>query len=376
MPKKLLKKKLKKSKGKIKSISLKNFQGHTDSKITLDPNVTALVGESDAGKSSIIRAIKWVTTNRPLGSVFKNYNATNRNPFSTHLKFDDGTKVGLDKKTYTINEKEITKFGTTVPYEVEDTIALNDLNIQSQHDKYFLLQDTSGNVARKLNELVNLDIIDSVLKDVNSDIRSSNKETEEFKIKVSNTKDAINVFKRLPHVEKLVSSLESRIDVCDANRDILDTVQSIYTSIMLNKSKIKNIDEWLTIEDSVKEIMELFTIRTKAKEDLIFVETSIETIYAYQEKIKLYEHTITAESKVKKILDASKIHDILLKEINGVSGLLFNLEHNLEGLSALENEIEDKKQKLITILLSAKICPFCGCKTTKENIRKHVEEMT
>ena len=374
MSKKLLKKK-QKSKGKIKSISLKNFQGHTNSKITLDPNVTALIGESDAGKSSIIRAIKWITTNRPLGTVFKNYNATARDPFSTYLEFDDGVKIGLDKKDYVINGKTITKFGTTVPYEVEDTIALNDLNIQSQHDKYFLLQDTSGNVAKRLNELVSLDIIDFVLKNVNSDIRSSNKETEDFKDRVSNTKDAIDVFKRLPHVEELVSSLESKIDVCDADRNTLDVVQSIYTSIMLNKDKVKNIDEWLNIEDSVKKIMDLFTIRTEAKDSLTFVETSIETVHTYQERIKLCDHTITAEPKLEKILDTIKTHDNAQEEINGVSGLLSDLELNLEGLSALEIEIKDKKQKLIDLLLSTKVCPFCGCKTTKEDIQKHVEKM-
>ena len=374
MSKKLLKRK-QKSKGKIKSISLKNFQGHTNSKITLDPNVTALIGESDAGKSSIIRAIKWITTNRPLGTVFKNYNATARDPFSTYLEFDDGVKIGLDKKDYVINGKTITKFGTTVPYEVEDTIALNDLNIQSQHDKYFLLQDTSGNVAKRLNELVSLDIIDFVLKNVNSDIRSSNKETEDFKDRVSNTKDAIDVFKRLPHVEELVSSLESKIDVCDADRNTLDVVQSIYTSIMLNKDKVKNIDEWLNIEDSVKKIMDLFTIRTEAKDSLTFVETSIETVHTYQERIKLCDHTITAEPKLEKILDTIKTHDNAQEEINGVSGLLSDLERNLEGLSALEIEIKDKKQKLIDLLLSTKVCPFCGCKTTKEDIQKHVEKM-
>ena len=375
MSKKLLKRKPKKSKGKLKSISLRNFQGHVNSKITLDPNITALIGESDAGKSSIIRAIKWIVTNRPLGTAFKNSNAKPRDPFNTYLEFDDGNKVGLDKKDYIINGKTITKFGTVVPYEVEDTLALNDLNIQSQHDKYFLLQDTAGNVAKRLNELVNLDIIDFVLKDVNSDIRGSNKETEEYKIKVANTKDAISVFKRLPHVEKLVSSLESKVDVCDADRNALDVLQNIYNSIMVNKDKVKNIEEWLNIEKVVEEIMELFTVKAEAEENLTFVETSVETVRAYQEKIELCDHTITAELKLEKILDMFKMHDNVREEINGVSGLLSKLELNLEGLSALEIEIKDKKQKLITLLLSTEVCPFCGCKTTKEDIQKHVEKM-
>ena len=310
-----------------------------------------------------------------MGFGYRNYSAKTKDPFSSIIEFDDNTKIGLDKKDYVLNGKTITKFGATVPYEVEDTIALNDLNIQSQHENYFLLQDTPGNVAKRLNELVNLDIIDFVLKNVNSDIRSTNKETEEYRVKVSNTKDAIDVFKRLPHVEKLVSSLEEKVDACDADRNVLDVVQSIYTSVVLNEDKIKEIGEWLTIENSVDAIMALFLKKDEMRDSLVSVESSIETINVYQKRIDSYDHIITAESKLEKISEAIKTHDTAQKEINVVNGLLSDLERNIEGLSVLEIEIRDKKQKLIDLLLSAKVCPFCGCKTTKKDIQKHVEKM-
>ena len=369
------KKKPEKSKGKIKSINLRNFQGHTNSTITLDPGITAIIGESDAGKSSIIRAIKWVATNRPLGIAYRNYDANAKDPFKAMIKFDDDTQVGLDKKKYIINDKSIEKFGTTIPYEVEDTIALTDLNIQNQHDKYFLLQDTPGNVAKRLNELVNLDIIDFVLKNVNSDIRAINKETEEYRVKVGGTKDAIDVYKRLPHVEELVLSLEDKVSTCEADGNTLDVVQTIYTSIMINKDKIKNITEWLNIEKAIEEIVDLFAARTMADDDLISVESSVEIIEEYQERISIHDHILTAEPKIEKLYSVIIKGDTAQKEINGVSVLLSNLELNLEGLSALEIEITDKKQQLIDLLLSAKVCPFCGCKTTKEDIQKHVENM-
>ena len=44
----------------IKKISIKNFQSHINTEIELDPEVTIVTGDSNAGKTSVIRAIKWV----------------------------------------------------------------------------------------------------------------------------------------------------------------------------------------------------------------------------------------------------------------------------------------------------------------------------
>ena len=54
----------------IKSIHLKNFQSHKDTLIEFDQGVNVIVGQSDVGKSAILRAIAWVCTNKPSGDEF------------------------------------------------------------------------------------------------------------------------------------------------------------------------------------------------------------------------------------------------------------------------------------------------------------------
>jgi exonuclease SbcC len=54
----------------IERLQIKNFQCHESLKIKLDPKITAIVGPSDVGKSAILRAIRWVATNRPRGDSF------------------------------------------------------------------------------------------------------------------------------------------------------------------------------------------------------------------------------------------------------------------------------------------------------------------
>ena len=51
----------------ISKIELKNIQSHKDTTIELDPGINIIVGSSNNGKSTIMRAINWVTYNRPLG---------------------------------------------------------------------------------------------------------------------------------------------------------------------------------------------------------------------------------------------------------------------------------------------------------------------
>jgi predicted ATPase len=47
----------------LRSVKLRNFQKHGKRKVKLDDNLTTIVGPSDAGKSSIIRALGFVCLN-------------------------------------------------------------------------------------------------------------------------------------------------------------------------------------------------------------------------------------------------------------------------------------------------------------------------
>ena len=55
----------------IKTIKIKNFESWKDVQIDLHPGINVLVGESDSGKSIIIRALKWNFLNRPQGFGYR-----------------------------------------------------------------------------------------------------------------------------------------------------------------------------------------------------------------------------------------------------------------------------------------------------------------
>ena len=49
----------------IKSIHVVGFQSHADSTIEFDPGVNVLIGQSDSGKTAVVRALDWALNNRP-----------------------------------------------------------------------------------------------------------------------------------------------------------------------------------------------------------------------------------------------------------------------------------------------------------------------
>jgi exonuclease SbcC len=149
-------------------------------RIRLDPKITAITGPSDVGKSSILRAIRWLATNRPLGDGFIRDDADNT---SVTLWTDDDKlkRRKGDENTYEVNGKELKAFGTDVPSDVTDALKVDEVNFAGQHDSPFWFDLTPGEVARKLNEIVDLTLIDTVMKDLGS--RLTRNRTEQKVIK-------------------------------------------------------------------------------------------------------------------------------------------------------------------------------------------------
>ena len=54
----------------LQTIQIHNFQSHENSQLDLSPGINTLVGDSDCGKSAVMRAILWAITNSPQGDAY------------------------------------------------------------------------------------------------------------------------------------------------------------------------------------------------------------------------------------------------------------------------------------------------------------------
>ena len=165
----------------IKEIELKNYMSWEHGIFELDPNVNVFLGISDKGKSAIFRAIEWVRTNRPLGDEdcsdwIKSDKPTGKWKGETKVKitFSDDSHIARIKNNNTNQyilstmKDPLEAFGTEVPQEVLEFLNMTDINVQTQDQQHFLLNESPGEIGRKLNQVASLSDIDTAFKNINS----------------------------------------------------------------------------------------------------------------------------------------------------------------------------------------------------------------
>jgi len=145
----------------LKNIKLTNFQSHIKTSIALSPGVNVFIGKSDAGKSSIVRALYWLLFNRPLGDDFRTY-GTSKTEVEIELDEHRIIRAKSDSENaYRVDEVVLKAFGQEVPEEVVNIHKVSSvLNVQTQISPLFLLQASAGEVARFLNQIAGLGEID------------------------------------------------------------------------------------------------------------------------------------------------------------------------------------------------------------------------
>lgn len=161
----------------IEILRLRNFQAHEDLLIQLGP-ITVIKGESDRGKSSIIRAIGWVLFNDLRGDSFIRNGAEWT---KVYLRVDGKTLLRQRGKhnLYKLDGETFKAFGAgAVPDPIKRLLNVSEVNLQTQHENPFWVMDSPGQVSKKLNDLANLEIMDRALAATSSRIRKTKSQQE------------------------------------------------------------------------------------------------------------------------------------------------------------------------------------------------------
>lgn len=156
----------------IERLTIREFQTHHLLRVELDPGVTTIVGPTDAGKSAVLRALRWLALNRPGGDAF--IRDGSRKTKVTLMV--DGHRLVRSKgprNIYRFGDKELVAFGSEPPVEVSRLLNVSAINFACQHDPPFWFSDSAGGVSRRLNEIVNLGAIDTTLARLNASLRAS-----------------------------------------------------------------------------------------------------------------------------------------------------------------------------------------------------------
>lgn len=163
----------------IKQLKVQKFQSHDSATLDFRPGVNLIVGDSDSGKSALLRALRWLVFNRPSGFTFQSHWAAKGEPTTVQAFFSDGGNAARTRNRkdnwYLLHNlaEPLEAVRTDVPAEVKAVVRLDDLNVQRQGDKPFLLDESPPEVARVLNTVAGLENIDSAHSRIAAKIREN-----------------------------------------------------------------------------------------------------------------------------------------------------------------------------------------------------------
>jgi len=343
----------------IKSLKLHNFQSHQDTTLEFDPRVNVIVGASDSGKTAIIRALRWLRWNRPLGDEFRS-------------TWGGDTSVSID-----LGEHEISRLRTKdfngyvlgindvfeatkgdVPTEITDILNIGEINLQQQLDSPFLLSESPGAVAEHFNHVAHLDQIDLGLRNVQSWIRQLEQDIKSDERRRSELEEELKQFEHLEQFEVEVEVLEGleqdmiqKINHKRQLQSIVDELNQIFTSKQALQSKI-------SMEVVLIPILEA-TERKRAK--MQEVQKLKDLVYEIEDTQKVIESWSTTTEMEREVSELIILYQKRRK-----------LKTDLDNLNILYNNVEDTHMEYDTQMTKLKamektfhnefpdICPLCG----------------
>lgn len=177
----------------IQSIKIQNFQSHQNTILEFDKGINIIIGESDSGKTAVLRALRWVLENKPLGDSFRSKLGGDTR---VEMKIDDTVIIRNrnDKENNYIINDSVFECTRDMENEIEKITNMSEINFQRQLVPHFLLSQSSGEVARYLNKIVDLDSIDIAMKNIDRKISERNHNLKLYENEIGQIHDQLISF--------------------------------------------------------------------------------------------------------------------------------------------------------------------------------------
>lgn len=312
----------------IKKIHLENFQSHKNTTLIFDRGLNVILGNSDSGKTAILRAIKWAIYNEPQGDYFI---MQGTNKVLVEIEFSNGAIVkrlkSSSKNNYYLKlpdeeEQIFEAFGRSVPQEIIDVtgmykISLTDdkssiLNIAEQLDGPFLLNQVPSVRASAIGRLVSVNYIDDALRDT---VREDKSVNNNIKILEKNKDELESKIKEFDYLKDLEVSYNSLKDISRTIKEKSNKLKLFKTSNI----SLREIDKEIkVINDNLVKLPNI-----KILSDLVERLTNISYKHKYLKnlcgRLENVDSKICTEKKyLYKFKDLISFEDLVFKLINNL----------------------------------------------------------
>lgn len=408
----------------IKSVSIQNFEAHEDTTVHFTGGMNSIVGLSNSGKSSILRAIKMVVNNDWDKEMVRTGYEFCRVKVETErgwVEAERGEKVNRWRCKEGDNEVQLfQKVGTSVPELATKILGMGKRergngiselpNFQTQLEKHYMLAEigekkaTSNMIAVMMDNAIGLGGMEDLIKDFSADLLKDRKWLNEKQQEIVDLKSYImddSIFlqyqRDLGHVDDLhnaIESMDSDISVADGYlgrlKDCVEKSESAQRSLALIPDvscmdglleEIRLIDGGLELVEKALKTDESLSMARKLSE--IDADSMVEMMGRYEllcdtiancEKVVDLEKRLRATNLVTGI--NSEKMELIKSDIEGMDGRIADASKRLENARDAwkRHSIAEKEaNSLVAELANAEkefeelkhvlgVCPLCGGK--------------
>lgn len=344
----------------IEQVTLVNFHKHENLTVDFKAGLNIITGETDAGKSALLRAIYWVLFNRPLGD---GYILDGKDNAQVILKFSDGNKITRTKSSkensYTINDDAPLKaVSTGVPEPVQKILNMGQINYQDQWHPPFMLSMKPPEVARYLNSVSGLSQIDSTSKNIKARASKTKTLLKNAKADVKQSNQEISDLVFIDKLEEQVLDLETVREKAEIARL---RSSKLHTCLDTYKAKQDEIDgkEWIF---AAKKELDILVQGRAEMENLATRISTIRTLVSSHTgsgiRIKKAKALLKSKTTILKLEKLQPALDELDDRIDAISSKVSKYKNLVEQIQKIKQDIKKYEKHLKEIMPDA--CPLCG----------------
>lgn len=258
----------------LKRISLHNFQSHEDTTLDLSSGVNIIVGPSDVGKTSVIRALRWLYYNQPRGSSFIRMGTSDCwvevetedqiivRRYRNEATRKNGYLLMLPGQEPLIYEKH----GSTIPEEiklalgVEEVIIDQDvvinLNLAYQLEGAFLLETPGTTRAKAIGKLGDAHIVDAAQREIQKDLRAVSQEIDQKKKQLKEEESSLSAYAYLSDWKIALQELNDLFARKQAREILQDQLSQLLNQYVKSRQQIEDLFPYLRELKGIEEAEE------------------------------------------------------------------------------------------------------------------------
>ena len=378
---------------KIIRLEAENFQSHALTVLDLSSGLNVIVGPSDQGKSALIRSLCWLIYNEPRGAEFIRRGAT---VCRVKAVLDSGEIIVRERSSsknryiyYSADGEEciFEGFGSTVPLEIArvlqmpkivlDTDKSISLNLSSQLESPFLLEESGTARAKMIGRLTGVHIVDSALRQTIKDTsqliqeeKKADRDLEEIKQKLTEYEELKDLEKSLAESEKLLQAGEKKIIQYRALQRLAGQLREVKAAEEENKRQ----KELFQVLPEAESLLEKIAALLGEKNELLELNKKMQDWKREYSRLKTVWGCLKMTGAAGELLAEIEAKLICLDKLKKLRVKLHDLEEKNAGLRSEVQKIQQRTEKAVAeyskVLQGLGQCPLCFTPIDESKVKK------